>query len=106
MKEVPLLDYFQWKLRCEYLSGLQWLWAARGGQRAGEAERRGAADGSLHEWNAALEYLLGQAPRETPEAARDALIAGLKTQGEGNYEGTQAGNRDAAASYAGGAGPK
>ena len=91
MKEVPLLDYFQWKLRCEYLSDLHWL---------------GAADASLHEWNDALEYLLGQAPRETPEAAQAALIAGLKTQGEGNYEGTQAGNRDAAASYAGGAGPK
>lgn len=106
MKEVPLLDYFQWKLRCEYLSDLHWLGAARRAQLVREAERLGAADASLHEWNDALEYLLGQAPRETPEAAQAALIAGLKTQGEGNYEGTQAGNRDAAASYAGGAGPK
>ena len=106
MREVPLLDYFQWKLRCEYISDLHWLGAARRAQLAREVERLGAADASLHEWNDALEYLLGQAPRETPEAAQAALIAGLKTQGEGNYEGTQAGNRDAAASYAGGAGPK
>ncbi len=106
MREVTLLDYFQWKLRCEYISDLHWLEAARRAQLAREVERLGAADASLHEWNDALEYLLGQAPRETPEAARDALIAGLKTQEKGNYEGTQAGNRDAAASYAGGAGSK
>ena len=104
--KVPLLDYLQWKMGCAYLSDLHWL---SGGQRmrlAREIERIEAPEASLHEWNDALEYLLGQAPRETPEAARDALIAGLKTQEKGNYEGTQAGNRDAAASYAGGAGSK
>ena len=55
MKEVPLLDYFQWKLRCEYISDLHWLGAARRAQLAREVERLGAADVSLDEWNDALE---------------------------------------------------
>ena len=85
MREVPLLDYFQWKLRCEYISDLHWLGAARRAQLAREVERLGAADASLHEWNDALEYLLGQAPRDTPETARDALIAGLKSWEDGGW---------------------
>lgn len=104
--KVPLLDYLQWKMGCAYLSDLHWLSGGQKMRLAREIERIEAPEASLHEWNDALEYLLGQAPRDTPETARDALIAGLKTQEEGNYEGTQAGNRDAAASYAGGAGSK
>ena len=37
-------------------------------------------DTSLQEWNDALEYLLGQSQQLTAEAARDALLIGLKVQ--------------------------
>lgn len=108
MREVTLLDYFQWKLRCEYISDLHWLEAARRAQLAREVERLGAADASLHEWNDALEYLLGCRPEPTAEAARAALIAALRGQDEqkgGDHGGIQAGNRTAAAADAGGAVP-
>lgn len=103
MKAVPLLDYFQWKLQCEYLSDLHWLRDDQRKRLAREVEKLRAADASLHEWNDALEYLLGHAPEPTAEAARDTLLAGLNAQEEGYYAGTQTGNRNAAAIDAGGA---
>ena len=106
--KVPLLDYLQWKMGCAYLSDLHWL---SGGQRmrlAREIERIEAPEASLHEWNDALEYLLGRGPEPTAEAARAALIAALRGQDEqkgGDHGGIQAGNRTAAAADAGGAVP-
>ena len=88
MKDVSLLDYFQWKTQCEYLSDLHWLSSEQRACLAREIEKIKAERASLHEWNDALEYLLGQPPQPEAEAARDALMAGLKAQdeqGEGNH---------------------
>ena len=88
MKDVSLLDYFQLKTQCEYLSDLHWLSSEQRACLAREIEKIKAERASLHEWNDALEYLLGQPPQPEAEAARDALMAGLKAQdeqGEGNH---------------------
>ena len=86
MKDIPLLDYFQGKLQCEYLSDLHWLGNAQRARLTQEVERLSAADASLQEWNDALEYLLGQSPQPTTEAARDALLIGLKARNKQERE--------------------
>ena len=106
--KVPLLDYLQWKMGCAYLSDLHWV---SGGQRmrlAREIERIEAPEASLHEWNDALEYLLGCRPEPTAESRAgraDRRAAGQDEQKGGDHGGIQAGNRTAAAADAGGAVP-
>ena len=87
-RELPLLEYLSWKAGCEYLSDLHGISSVQKIRLAREIERLPACSISLQEWNDALEYLLGQPPQPDAEAARDALMAGLKAQdeqGEGNH---------------------
>ena len=104
MKDIPLLDYFQWKLQCEYLSDLHWLGNTQRARLMQEVERLSAADASLREWNDALEYLLGQSQQLTVEAARDALLIGLKVQNKpkSDCHGEPTENQVAAAVFADG----
>lgn len=72
---MPLLDYLMCRVRPFMLSDLHRMTKLERGRAIRALEAVEPEQGTLEEWNDALEYLVRAAPEQTVQAAREKLIA-------------------------------
>lgn len=78
-EDLSLLELMASRSGCTYLSDLRYLDELQRGQLFRLLEKYPADTADLREWNDALDYLTGQTPEATAEAARTSLLRALKT---------------------------
>lgn len=76
-QDLSLLDYLGWRMGCVYLSDLHEISNTQKIRLAREIASLPVSSASLHEWNDALEYLVGYPPLPTSEGAKVQLIKAL-----------------------------
>lgn len=76
-QDLSLLDYLGWRMGCVYLSDLHGISNAQKICLAREIESLPVSSASLHEWNDALEYLVGYPPSPSSKEAKTQLIRAL-----------------------------
>lgn len=81
MIKQTLLDALSGQAGCTYLSDLHSLNDWQRLRLARGLERIPADAAGLQEWNDALEYLSGDPPQETAQAAREQMIHALSQSG-------------------------
>lgn len=76
-EKISLLDVMAVQMGCMYLSDLRFLSSGQRVALARKLEKIPPRTSDLHDWNDALDYLVGGPAQPTAEEARAALIAGL-----------------------------
>lgn len=76
---LGLLELAASRLGCEYLSDLRYIDGLQRARLSRQLEKVPDSAVSLREWNDALEYLTGQPPEPTPEAAKARLLQTLRS---------------------------
>lgn len=76
-KETSLLDAMAIQMGCDYLSDLRFLDSSQQAVLAEKLKNLPSSMSDLHDWNDALQYLIGQPPQSDAEQAKAALIVGL-----------------------------
>ena len=74
---ISLLDALAVRIGCEYLSDLRFLDGVQQVRLVRALKKIGPEEASLAEWNDALQYLINEPPRQTPEDAKARLIDSL-----------------------------
>ena len=71
---LPLLEFLAYKAGCPYLSDLRFLSPEQRRYLAQSLERLTPRKEDTWEWNDALDYLTGEPPEDTAQAAKDRLV--------------------------------
>lgn len=74
---ISLLDALAVRIGCEYLSDLRFLDGIQQVRLVRALKKIGPEEASLAEWNDALQYLINEPPRQTPEDTKARLIDSL-----------------------------
>ena len=72
--EQSLLDVLSIQMGCMYLSDLRFLSPEQRRYLAQRLDRLTPRQEDIREWNDALDYLTGEPPEDTAQAAKDRLV--------------------------------
>lgn len=72
--EQSLLDLLSIQMGCMYLSDLRFLSLEQRRYLAQRLDRLTPRQEDIREWNDALDYLTGEPPEDTAQAAKDRLV--------------------------------
>lgn len=72
--EQSLLDLLSIQMGCMYLSDLRFLSPEQRRYLAQRLDRLTPRQEDIREWNDALDYLIGEPPEDTAQAAKERLV--------------------------------
>lgn len=78
MVRYSLLDLLSIQMKCDYLSDLRFLSPEQRRYLTQKLERLTPREEDARDWNDALSYLTGEAPKATSQVAKDRLVKLLR----------------------------